>query len=579
MVEIKGISASPGIAIGKAYLFLEPEHRVPDYAVVEHALEQEYNRYSNAVMSSIRDLETQVQRLREKDGGHYQFLETHIVMLQDEDFHARVKKKLYGKKRNVENALVEVVNEYLAKIEALEDNYLRERFLDLKDISRRILKFLLRKEDPLGLQQIQEPSVLVCHNLMPSDAVYLANNKVLGIAMDVGGRTTHTAILAQSYEIPAVLGLGNVTSKVKEGDIVVVDGLEGIVLIDPDQSVLDQYRRRKEDYDESRRQLRTHARVKCFTTDNVHIRFKANIENPSEVDSALANGAEGVGLYRSEFLYIRYGLEVDEDTQFEAYRTVLEGFEGMDVTIRTLDLGGDKLTNTWSGPREANPILGWRAIRFCLKNPDIFKTQLRALLRASHYGNLKIMFPLISDVNELRRAMELVEEVKQELRDRGVPFKDNIPIGTMIEVPSAVMIAEHLAKMVQFFSIGTNDLIQYTLAVDRSNEKISEMYDPLHPGILRMIQRTVQVSKAARIDCSICGEMAGDPSLALVLLGLGIEELSMSPVSITQVKSIMREYSYAEARTAVEHLLTLPTSADIAHYLYEHGFRPGLSSR
>ncbi len=568
MLEIKGISASDGFAIGKAFLFHEVEQRVPEYLITTEQIEQEMERYQQAVQRAVEDLENQIKKIQTTtENRDYHFLEAHILMLNDFEVHSRVKNKIKTHRKNSESAVLEVSNEYISQLESLEDLYLRERALDLKDVSRRVLRHLLQMEQNTGLQQIKEPCILVCHNLMPSDAVSLDRKKVLGIAMDMGGRTTHTAILARSYEIPAVLGIGNITTKVRDGDLLIVDGSQGLVIVNPDADVVQKYYDLQKKYQEDQRQLLSDVFTPCYTTDNVLIRFKANIEDPSEVESALGHGAEGVGLYRSEFLYIRHGLEVDEETQFHAYKTVLEGFGNKEVTIRTLDLGADKLTESWSGPREANPILGWRAIRFCLKRPDIFKTQIRALLRASEFGNLRIMFPLVSGVSELDKVLSILEDVKNELRGQGIPFKEHIPVGTMIEVPSAVMVAEHLAKKVQFFSIGTNDLIQYSLAVDRGNEKIADLYDPLHPGVLKMIKRTVQAARDAGIECSICGEMAGDPSMAYVLLGLGIEELSMSPVAISQVKSLMRNYSRQEAETVVNEILEMPTSSEVAQHL------------
>lgn len=565
MIEIKGISASPGIAIGRAFLFTETEHRVPDYVVPEEEIARELERYQRAVHLSIRDIEVH----KEKFGKNHEFLEAHILMLKDPEVHTRINSRIQKTKRNVESVLVEVIDEYIKQLESLEDPYLRERALDVRDVSRRVLRHLLKMED-IGLQQIKEPCILICHNLMPSDAVLLDRSKVLGIVMDVGGRTTHTAILARAHEIPAVLGTQTITKVVKSGDLVIVDGSRGLVIVDPDSATEQHYRSQQIRYIQSQNELHSVVHLPCITQDGVRIKIKANIENPQEVESARFHGAEGIGLYRSEFLYIQHGTEVDEDTQYEAYRTVLEGFQDFDVTIRTLDLGADKLPGEWSGPRESNPILGWRAIRFCLKRKDIFRTQLRALLRASVHGNLRIMFPLISGVAELQEVLDFYHSVAAELRQEGIPFREDIPLGTMIEVPSAVMVAEHLAKLVKFFSIGTNDLIQYSLAVDRGNEKISELYDPLHPGVLRMIHRVVQVARDAGIECSICGEMGGDPSMTFVLLGLGLEELSMSPVAISSVKAALRHYSQVEAKTLMAQLLNLPTSSQIAQALIQH---------
>jgi len=569
VIEIKGISASPGIAIGKVYLFTEAEQKVPEYSILDSEVYHEMDRYKKAVSRSIHDLEGQ----KTNAGKEQSYLETHILMLQDPEVHAKIEHKLTRNKKNVESVLSEVIGELIFQLESLEDLYLRERVLDVKDVSRRILGHLLKTED-IGIKQLREEVILVCHNLMPSDAVAMDKTKVLGIALDAGGRTTHTAILARSYEIPAVLGTGRITKAVKDGDMLIVDGVAGLVIVNPDPDTLRKYAALKAEYQAGQNELQHISHVPCVTKDGHFIQLKANIENPSEVASVLLHGAEGIGLYRSEFLYIQHGVDVSEDVQFEAYKTVLEGMGEKPVTIRTLDLGGDKLSTDWSGPREANPILGWRAIRFCLSRLDVFRKQLRALLRSSVYGNLRIMFPLISSVNEFQQALDFYTEVQEELRREGIPFRDKIPLGTMIEVPSAVMVADHLAKMADFFSIGTNDLIQYTLAVDRGNEKIADFYDPYHPGVLRMIEKTVQAAKMEGISVSVCGEMAGDPSMSLILLGLGIEEFSMSPIVIPQVKNCLRSFDLFESIKVVNEVLKLPTSKQVSQYVTENG--PGI---
>jgi phosphotransferase system enzyme I (PtsI) len=466
--------------------------------------------------------------------------------------------------------LQEVVDELVAKLATVQDNYLKERTLDIRDVSRRVLGHLLHRGGRPSLADLKEEVIVVTPSLLPSDAVAMNKKLVLGLAMDQGGATTHTAILARSFEIPAVLGTLRLTREVRPGDWLVVDGNEGVVLVNPEPAVLEAYRVKRQHYGEQNAKLQSLKALPAQTLDGRRLGLNANIEIPDEVEAVLAHGAEGIGLYRSEFLFIEHGVGVSEEIQYEAYRRVLEGMGERWVTIRTLDLGGDKLVPDLFAAREANPLLGWRAIRFCLSSPAIFHTQLRALLRASAHGNLKIMFPMISGVAELEHALEALKRAKDEVEAEGLPMAANIPVGTMIEVPSAALVSDHLAAMVDFFSIGTNDLTQYTLAVDRGNERIAGLYEPFHPGVLRLIRTVIDNAHAAGIPVAMCGEMASDPRAAIILLGLGLDEFSMNAVGLPKVKQVIRNLSSEEARSIAASVLTLKCSREIETALEAH---------
>lgn len=544
---------------------MDTELSVPEYTILEHEVVEERARYTLAVNKAIADLETLKEQNTESK--HRSFLDSHILMLQDPDFKTKVEVRLDRIRKNVEWVLLEEINELVDQLDSLQDLYLRERAVDLKDVSRRVLDHLLRREKT-SLTDLKEEVILVCPALMPSDAVAMNKKLVKGIAMDTGGRTTHTAILARSYEIPAVLGTQVSSREIRSGELVIVDGSAGLVIPSPSPEVLETYRQRQADYLRHQDDLVILRHLPGQTLDGKTVQLKSNIETPEEFLSALTHGADGIGLYRSEFLFLKDGMDVLEETQYQAYRTVLKGMSGKPVTIRTLDLGGDKLTRDMhTTAKEANPILGWRAIRFCLSHREMFRTQLRALLRASVHGDLRIMFPLVSGVGELEQVFELLEDIKKELTAENIPFRTDIPLGTMIEVPSAAMVSDHLAKMVDFFSIGTNDLIQYTLAVDRGNEKIAHLFLPFHPGVLRLIKLVADNAHAAGITVGMCGEMAADPAAAVLLLGLGLDEFSMSPVGLPRIKKILRGLTLEEAKNVANKALEYSDPGEIEKFL------------
>ena len=563
MNELRGVPASPGFAIGRVYLYHDDDLDIPEYNILEHDVIEEMNRYRRAVDLATKELEEVLSRGGADPDG---FLATHILMLRDPEVQAKVDVRITRTRKNAEWVLQDVVNELIIKLGTVEDVYLKERTLDIRDVSRRVMQHLLGKTPRTQLAELKTEVILVAPNLMPSDAVAMNKRFVQGLAMDVGGKTTHTAILARSFEIPAVLGLGRVSKEVKTGDWLIVDGEQGRVIINPTEELLDDYRTKQKEFLHRRHHLAALEALPCTTRDGKPFTLKANIEIPEEVPSVIEHGVEGIGLYRSEFLFIQHGALVNEDTQFLAYRRVLEGMGTKSVTIRTLDLGGDKLAPDAYPFKESNPLLGWRAVRYCLADQKIFRTQLRALLRSACYGNLKIMFPMISGVGELEQVLAVYHDVREELLSEGIPIPP-IPIGTMIEVPSAALVSDHLARMVDFFSIGTNDLTQYTLAVDRGNERIAGLYEPLHPGVLRLIKMVIDNAHSAGIPVAMCGEMASDPKAALVLAGLGLDEFSMNTVSLSRVKEVLRSLTLSEAQTVAEKVLKLPRVEEVQAYL------------
>jgi len=561
MKEFRGIPASPGIAIGPVHLHNDDDLEIPEITIAASAVAGEMERYRAAVSRAVAELER--LRLRSGSGVDPTLLDSHILMLQDPEMEMSVQQKVSKTHKNVEWVLESVAEDLMAKLSMLTDAYFKDRMLDIRDISRRILAQLLGASGRASLDQLSSPVNVVTTSLLPSDAIGMRRQFVLGLAMDQGGTTNHTAILARSFGIPAVLGTGRVSREVRSGEIMIIDGNDGVVILNPAAEVLAQYEQRKKAYEAARQEAQKSTDEPAETLDGKVHHLLANIEIPEEVDIVLANGAEGIGLYRSEFLFIQHGVEVSEEVQAQAYGRVLRGMAGRPVTIRTIDLGGDKLVPGFFSGQEENPLLGWRAIRFSLSLREIFLTQLRALLRASVEGKLKVMFPMISGVEELEEALLCFEQAKAELREKGIAFDEEVPVGTMIEVPSAALVSDHLAKMVKFFSLGTNDLIQYTMAVDRGNERISHLYQPFHPGVLRLIRLVIENAHEEGIPVAMCGEMAGDPRMALLLVGMGLDEFSMNALGLPAVKRVIRSVSSTEAKQLVDQVLPMARSSEI----------------
>jgi phosphoenolpyruvate-protein phosphotransferase (PTS system enzyme I) len=549
---------------------MEEHPQIPQYKITRQNLDAEKNRLSAAVQrasSDIEEIKNSPDQLLEQD--EVRLLDTHLMMLQDPSFFESVHKRLEKELLNVEWVLYQSVLELLDKLSQSSDTYLRERTADIHDVSKRVLNHLLER-DQTDLSDLSEERVVVAHDLLPSEAVSMNKRMVQAIVTDAGGKTSHTAIIARSFEIPAVLGLSSITRLVQGDEQIIVDGNAGVVIVEPDEETLEKYQRILNRWQEHEVQLMRLNTLPAETRDGKLILLKGNIEIPEEVEGVINHGASGIGLYRSEFLFLQpTGLPTEEE-QYIAYRSVLESMENRPVTIRTLDLGGDKFSERVHAHNEKNPILGWRAIRLCLSQLELFKTQLRALLRAGVHGNLKIMFPMISGIQELNRALDILAEVKEELRKSGTAFAEDVPVGIMIEVPSAALTSDILARKVDFFSIGTNDLIQYTIAVDRGNERVAYLYEPFHPGVIRLIKTVIDNAHAEGLSVAMCGEMAGDPVASVVLLGLGLDEFSMSAVGIPEVKQIIRSVSLAEAEELVGRIMDLRDTDDVDRAVREY---------
>jgi len=567
---LRGIAVSPGITIGKAYL-LESRRisSVPRYSITVKDIPEEIARFEESLTKTRKEIvNIQDKIAKELKGVHADIFDAHLLLLEDRMFIEEVIKGLKKEKINVEQIVMQVLEKIVSVFPKIGDEYLKERVSDIQDVGNRVLKNLLGREER-NLSSVTEEVIVVAYDLSPSETAQMHRSKITGFATDVGGKTSHTAIMARSLEIPAVVGLQNITQQVKDGDTIIVDGTAGVVIVEPANEEIEAYRRKKEKIIVKEKQLAKIRRLPAITRDGHQVKLLANIESPEEISSAMEHGAEGVGLYRTEFFYFNRTDLPTEEEHFQAYRKVAEQFAPQAVVIRTLDLGGDKFVSHLSIPKEMNPFMGWRAIRFCLERLDIFKVQLRAILRASQYGKIKVMFPMISGVEELRRAKEVIAEVKNDLKKEGLPFDENMKIGVMIETPSAAMTADILAQEADFFSVGTNDLIQYALAVDRINERIAYLYNPGHPAIIRLIKQTVEAAHRRNIQVGMCGEMAGDPYFASLLVGMQLDELSMSPVAIPEVKKIIRSITLKEGKVLLENILSLSTGEEIASLLKE----------
>lgn len=545
--------------------------KIPVYSIDKSEIPQEIERFKEAVVKTEKDLkelksQSSNASKKEKDKD-LEIIDTHLMMLQDPDLHSQVKSGLKDQLVNIERVLELTINMMIETLQNSDDQYLQERIVDLYDVESRLLHHLLYI-DRTSLSDIQEKVVLVSSNLLPSQVLSLNKKYVQALALDAGGRTSHTAILARSFEIPAVLGLSTISEKVKNGDTIIVDGNAGKVIIRPNRRTVEDYMVYLSRWEKHEQSLMKLNELPTESQDGHRVTLKANLEIPDEIDSALQHGAEGVGLYRSEFLFLKPGEIASEQEQYEAYSQVLKGMgRKKPVTIRTIDVGGDKVIPGIKDFDEENPILGWRAVRFCLSRKDIFRSQLKAMLRASVHGKLQIMFPMISGVEELNDVLQVLDNVKEECRREGTKFDEDLKVGTMIEVPSAALIADIIAERVDFFSIGTNDLIQYTIAVDRGNGKIAYLYQPFHPGVLRFIKMIIDHGHTAGIPVGMCGEMAGDPVSTVLLLGMGLDEFSMSPSAILEVKRIIRSVSYSDAQQLVDVIMEMDSYIEINAYV------------
>lgn len=566
--ELKGIAASDGIAIAKAYLLVEPDLSYEKTEVTD--VESEVKRFESALEVSRTEL-SMIREKAAKDLGEdkAQIFDAHLLVLNDPELTGPIEESIKNSKTNAETALQETTDMFIGMFESMDNEYMRERAADIKDVRKRVLSHLLGVTIP-NPALIDEEVVVVAADLTPSDTAQLNRNFVKGFVTDIGGRTSHSAIMARSLEIPAVVGTKEVTASVAKNDIVIIDGLEGNVIIHPTEEQIAHYEKIKSDFALQQAEWDKLKNEKTVSKDGVHVELAANIGTPNDLEGVISNGGEAVGLYRTEFLYMGRDNFPTEEEQFEAYKAVVSGMDGKSVVVRTLDIGGDKTLPYLELPEEMNPFLGFRAIRLCFANEELFRTQLRALLRASVYGNLKIMFPMIATVNEFRQARDILLDEKAKLKAAGTEVSDSIELGIMIEIPAAAVLADQFAKEVDFFSIGTNDLIQYTMAADRMNERVSYLYQPYNPSILRLVKMVIDASHKEGKWTGMCGEMAGDQTAVPLLLGLGLDEFSMSASSILKSRSLIKRLDQSEMVKLAEEALNKSTAEEVVELVEKY---------
>lgn len=564
-MRIQGISGSRGVAVGNVYRYIQEEIVIPDYTVAEDKVEEEIGKFAAAMAATLKQLDTIRQKALEEMGPEEAAIfEAHMQIAQDPSLSDGIKSLVESSHTNVVAATAQTIETFANIFLGMEDAYMRERGADIKDIGDRLMRNMLGM-NPRGLSHISGEVILVAQDLAPSDTASLDKNVVKGIVTAAGGPTSHAAIMARTLEIPAVMGVGDIESFV-DGDKAVVLGTDGIVEINPSDADWAEYTNQAGAFQEELKRLRESANLEAKTTDGHYVELFGNIGKAKDAKNALTMGAQGIGLYRTEFLYMENDELPTEDVQFEEYKKVAQDMKGKPVIIRTMDIGGDKELKCLDLPSEMNPFLGYRAIRISLNRPDIFKVQLRALLRASAFGDIHIMYPMIASVEEVKQANAMLNECKEELTAEGKEFNKDIKVGIMIEVPAAAVISPILAKYVDFFSIGTNDLCQYTLAVDRMNESIGSLYQPLHPGVLRLIKHVIDASHEQGKFTGMCGELASDPVATMILLGLGLDEFSMTASSIPLIKNILRSVSKAECEEVANKALTMDTAEEITAY-------------
>ncbi|MDL4839309.1 phosphoenolpyruvate--protein phosphotransferase [Aquibacillus rhizosphaerae] len=567
MSNINGIAASSGIAIAKAYILASPDLSFEKKKIDNP--ESEVERLHQALDISKQELEKIKENARKTLGDeHAEIFSAHLLVLSDPEMINPIQDKIKTDAVNAETALEETANMFIDMFKAMDNEYMRERAADIQDVTKRVMAHLLGVTFP-DPALIDEEVVVIAEDLTPSDTAQLNKQFVKGFTTNIGGRTSHSAIMARSLEIPAVVGTKTVTKDVKKDDLIIVDGIDGQVILNPSEDEIASYKKKQEDFE---KQKQVWAKLKdepTVSADDVHVELVANIGTPEDVIGVLNNGGEGVGLYRTEFLYMGKSELPTEEEQFDAYKSVLEQMGNKPVVVRTLDIGGDKELSYLKLPEEMNPFLGFRAIRLCLERDDIFRTQLRALLRASTYGNLKIMFPMIATLDEFRQAKALLLEEKDNLKNEGINVSDDIEVGIMVEIPSTAVIARQFAKEVDFFSIGTNDLIQYTMAADRMNERVSYLYQPYHPAILNLVHNVIEAAHAEGKWAGMCGEMAGDSIAIPILLGLGLDEFSMSATSILPARTQIRDLSKQDLASYKDQLLSMSTADEVEKFVRE----------
>ncbi|QUW21592.1 phosphoenolpyruvate--protein phosphotransferase [Sporosarcina sp. Marseille-Q4063] len=561
MSVLQGIAASSGIAIAKAYCLVEPDLTFSKKTIDD--IEKEVERFQSAIAITKGELES-IQEIAKKELGADEaaIFDAHLLVLTDPELIGPIEDKIKTEQVNAEYALEETTDMFIMMFEQMDNEYMQERAADIRDVRKRILSHLLGVK-VVNPSEISEEVVIIAEDLTPSDTAQLNRNFVKGFATDIGGRTSHSAIMARSLEIPAVVGTSDATETIKDGDIIIVDGLNGKVHINPTEEVIAEYKVEQENFEKQKLEWAKLVDEKTVTADGHYVELAANIGTPEDLEGVTNNGGEGIGLYRTEFLYMGRDQLPTEDEQYEAYKKVLEGMDGKPVVVRTLDIGGDKELPYLNLPTEMNPFLGFRAIRLCLEELDIFRTQLRALLRASTYGNLKIMFPMIATLEEFREAKAILEEEKTALKANGTTISEDIELGIMVEIPSTAVLADQFAKEVDFFSIGTNDLIQYTMAADRMNERVSYLYQPYNPAILRLVKMVIDASHREGKWTGMCGEMAGDEIAIPLLLGLGLDEFSMSATSILKARTQIKDLKKSDMEELVNEALQMGTADEV----------------
>ena len=560
----RGIPVSNGVCRAKILVLGKTQHTIHRQSIPDAQLHEEVGRLERALVQTrheILDVQRRVSTaMGAKEGGIF---DAHLLVLEDRTLIDEVVRTIDEEKVNAEHAFHTVAERYASTLAAIEDDYLRERAGDMRDVTTRVLNNLLGKQDEINLRQLSEPCIIISHDLTPSNTAQMDRSKVLGFGTDIGSKTSHTAIMARSMRIPAIVGLKTASEELQTGQYALLDGFNGVVILNPTDQTLFEYGQLIRKQVTLQEKLRDILLKPAVTLDGHRVFLTANVEQAGDADSVIASGAEGVGLFRTEYLFINRDVLPTEEEQYQAYRQMVEALKPHPVTIRTFDLGGDKFLSHLQVPSEMNPFLGWRAIRFCLAEKEVFRGQLRAILRASAHGNVRMMYPMISGMEELNQANALVEEYKAELRKEGLAFDEKLEVGAMIEIPSAALIADTMGKRVKFFSIGTNDLIQYALAVDRMNEKIAHLYEPTHPAIIRLIKATVDAARKNKISVSVCGEMAGEPIMTALLIGLGVDELSASPPLVPQIKYMVRRLKLTEAQALAEFALNCESGAEI----------------
>ena len=574
-IILKGVAASPGIAIGKVFLLEDDDYCLIQKEIPKNARAAEIKRLNEAVEKTRVEFKATYNKINEVLGENYaKIADVHLLILDDPVMKKDVVKMIEDGV-NAEYAIYKVLDKIIRSFEIIEDEYFRERKQDIQDVGKKILGNLLGKQKKV-ISNIDEDSIVVSHNLTPADTVAIREKFVKAFATDIGGKTSHTAIVAQSLEIPAVVGLKSISASAAiPGSTIIVDGNQGLVILNPTDETIANYKREYDIQFAKSKELEKFKDLPAETLDKHSVQLLSNIDNPDEVKSVLNNGASGIGLYRSEFMFFNRNTMPSEEDHYQHYMKVAKMMMPYSVIVRSIDLGGDKLTNLGFLNMEAeqNPFMGLRAIRLCLKYPEIFIEQLRGILRASSEGKIRLMYPMISGLEELREANKILEKVKKSLRSENIKFDEEMEVGAMIEVPSAAVVVDAIAKEVDFLSIGTNDLIQYTLAVDRVNENVAHLYDPLHPAILRLLKKIIDAGHDAGIDVGMCGEMAGDPHYTTILLGLGLDEFSVSPPQIPKIKKIIRSVSYADAKKAADELLQCNDKESISKVMKKVKFK------